>query len=360
VAAARPGPPPLPAERTPSPSASLRPGEQQNVNCTTVPLPMTEGEHANTDLVVDPTGVYIATTLKGPSGLIIWKNGAQYGDVKAGTGLVATGVNASGTVSAYGRRDGHDVPYRGDRTTVTELRLPAGAVSGRAYGINAAGDIVGEATFGPGNYGAVLWPGNDPLRPRLLPTPDGMTSGAHGIADDGRIVGELNDGAVAVLWPVGGTVQFLAPPPGALPGAVARSITGDWVFGEVHYLITTVLDPQTARRVPYQDDVVSYPPVRGRWDLRTGSVEVVGLGGSIGHVVDGDSGTASAAGITRDGTVVLGDVGAANVNGPGRPSFLRVEGEAMDPSGISADGHVLAGGAVHRPADPVPATWTCG
>ncbi|MDG6107925.1 hypothetical protein Daura_34290 [Dactylosporangium aurantiacum] len=63
----------------------------------------------------------------------------------------------------------------------------------------------------------MLWRHTALDAPVLLPTPAGRSSAAHGITDDGRVVGDLDQGAVpyrlsdAGLWRGGAVTPLPAP-----------------------------------------------------------------------------------------------------------------------------------------------------
>jgi uncharacterized membrane protein len=229
--------------------------------------------------------------------------------------------------------------------SVVKLRKPSGALQVSASGINAAGDIVGEASMPGKKFRAVLWRHTALDAPVLLPTPPGKSSSAHGITDDGRIVGDLDQGATPYLWNADGTGVALPTPPG-LPGGVPLRIAGDWVTGLVGYLSIKGFDPDTGRRM----GPGTLRPAR--WQLSTGTVqplEAADVFNGSGH-------------ITADGTMTIDRFtdaalwrGGALTPLPAPPGYNHVS-----ITSVSADGRVLAGGAVKTTGGSAePFLWTC-
>ncbi len=142
----------------------------------------------------------------------IWQNGVmtQLDLLPGATWGEANDINESGVVVGISR-----TPSSGDRPTLwvggvpTELARPAdgGAV---AYGINEAGDVVGQADFQPFQR-AALWQGG--VLTNLGALPNGSRSEARAINNVGQIVGSSYSGdgrPHAVLWQ-NGTIVDLTP-----------------------------------------------------------------------------------------------------------------------------------------------------
>jgi uncharacterized membrane protein len=124
--------------------------------------------------------------------------------------VTPTDIGADGTIVAIGQRadsPGWDVPLLiAPDGRVTEL--DDGPYDGRAYGINAGGEVVGVRFDAPTPDAqrlwarAVVWRGGSPTD---LPTPDGMASVAIDVNADGVVLGfvarpERGAPQRAVLW----------------------------------------------------------------------------------------------------------------------------------------------------------------
>jgi uncharacterized membrane protein len=124
--------------------------------------------------------------------------------------IYATGINASGVVSAYGFiGDLQHHPLVIDANGVTELPLSAGATQGAAFAISNSGYIAGT------NFvTAVLWSS-------LTDVPHEMTAaGAHAVNEHGDAAGAVlgrfgeDDAYRATVWPRSGGVIVADPLPG--------------------------------------------------------------------------------------------------------------------------------------------------
>ncbi|MET7400062.1 hypothetical protein ABZS66_41920 [Dactylosporangium sp. NPDC005572] len=308
--------------------------------CTVTRLP---GTARPMMLALDPSGVH--TAADAGSDVVTWSVGGEEHSVAVGGGANVTvgAVNASGVVVGWLQRNGHDVPYA-IQGRVRELALPSGATGARANGVNAAGDVVGEATLAGGAVRAVLWRHGSAAPAELLPTPASRRSAAYDIGDDGRVVGALDDGAAPYLWQPDGTGSALPTPPGR-PGGIATRITGDWVDGPVDYLATTVADSVSGRR----SGVAA--PIWARWNLRTGTVEVVDLDPISGG-----------AGVTTTGAVLVNTgFGPVLWRPDGVTDLPRPHGfGTVQSTAVSADGAVIVGWATPSSGGSnVPFRWWC-
>ncbi|MEV4518220.1 hypothetical protein AB0K00_55860 [Dactylosporangium sp. NPDC049525] len=320
---------------TPVPSVSAHPS-----GCTVAAVDV-GGEFGAT--YTDPSGRYIVyTRAPDPGRLVLYRDGAVVRQYTSGERFHTAALNTAGTVVGS---LGKDAFRTTDAGTVVTLPRPAGALGVSASGINAAGDIVGEASMPGKKFRAVLWRHTAPDVPVLLPTPSGTSSSADGITDDGRVVGNLDQGAVPYLWNADGTGVALPTPPG-MPGGVPLEIAGDWVTGLVNYLSMKDFDPATGRRTGPGN------PKPARWHLSAGTVEVL----DARDVFNGSGH------IAADGTMVIDRFtdaalwsGGALTPLPAPPGYGRLE-----ITSISADGRVLGGAAIKESIGSIePFRWDC-
>ncbi|GAB3847825.1 hypothetical protein [Dactylosporangium cerinum] len=291
----------------------------------------------------DPSGRYVAfSRAPDPGLLIVYRDGVVVRRHTTGERLQTWALNASGTAIGAVENDAYRTTADG---AVVMLPRPSGATRAWAYGINATGDIVGEAAMPGKTFRAVLWRHTALDAPVLLPTPAGRSSSARGITDDGRILGDLDQGATPYLWNADGTGVALPTPPG-LPGGLPIQIAGDWVTGMVNYLSVQNLDPATGRRTGPGD------PKPARWQLSSGTVEIL----EADDVFNG-SGR-----ITADGTLVINRFtdavfwdGARLTPLPAPPGYDHVQ-----VTSISADGRVIGGAATKNTGGSIePFRWDC-
>ncbi|MGI5184714.1 hypothetical protein ACQEVZ_51510 [Dactylosporangium sp. CA-152071] len=325
---------------TPSPTVSADPS-----GCVATRLPV--GEEDIGSAHTDPSGRYLVFNRAPDPGLVVvYRDGVEVQRFSDGQRLQVTAVSSAGT--AVGRQGGSpDGPaFRTTaQGTLAFLPKPSGALSVSAQGINAAGDIVGEATMPGKKFRAVLWRHSAPDVAVLLPTPSGSSSAAHDIADDGRIVGDFNQGEQPVLWNADLSTTVLPTPPGR-PGGVAQRIAGDWVIGPVNFLAMNGFDAATGRRTGAGD----IPPAR--WHLSAGTVEPL-VAPDI--FAGGNS-------VTADGTVLVNRfdgvvrwTGATVTPVPAPRGYDHAQIES-----VSADGRLLAGAATKSTGGSIePFAWTC-
>lgn len=328
---ARPDPAPSPV-----PSVSVHPS-----GCT---VTMVDVAGDIGPLFTAPDGRHLAfSRLPDPGLLILYRDGAVVREHHTGERLETAALNTAGT--AVGTQ-GSDAFRTAEDGTIVTLRRPAGALRVSAYGINAAGDIVGEASMPGKRFRAVLWRHTALDAPVLLATPSGKSSSAQGITDDGRIVGDLNQGATPYLWNADGSGTVL-PTPAGLPGGLPVDIAGDWVTGIVNLLSNEEFDQATGRRL------IAGNPKLARWHLSTRTVEsfeTTGIFPGSGR-------------IAADGTIVVSQAsGGAAFWSDGKPTPLPTPPgyERVDITSISADGKVLGGGASKSGGGSTePFRWDC-
>ncbi|MFF5228936.1 hypothetical protein [Dactylosporangium sp. NPDC000521] len=330
------GTPSDPAPPAPSPTAS---------GCVAARLPVGNEEIGAAH--TDPSGRYLAfQRAPGPGLLIVYRDGVEVQRFTTSKRMQVTAMSSTGTVIG---KDGESADGAAFRTTASGalafLPKPSGALSVSARGINAAGDIVGEATMPGKKFRAVLWRHGAPDVAVLLPTPSGRSSAAYDIADDGRIVGDFGQGEQPVLWNADLTTTILPTPPGQ-PGGIAQRIAGDWAVGPVNFLVLNAFDPATGRRT----GTGAVPPAR--WHLSAGTVEPLTAADVFagGNSVAADGTVA----VNRfDGAVLWTGTTVTPVPAPRGYDHAQIES-------VSADGKVLAGAATKSTGGSIePFTWTC-
>jgi uncharacterized membrane protein len=148
--------------------------------------------------------------------------------------------------------------------------------------------------------------------------PASGTASAQGITDDGMVVGTLGDGNRPYLWRPDGTGAPL-PSPDQQTAGKALGVQGSWAFGWAG------MDRSGAG-------------VRWvRWNLDTGSVQVVPGVRAMGIAADG-----TVAGITTDASAPVIWRGGADTKLP----YLGEELSVANSIAINADGKVLVGAAM--------------
>jgi uncharacterized membrane protein len=213
--------------------------------CVAAVLP---GDHA-TAREISPNGRIVVGVTGDDEVAAVWTDGAFTPlPAPAGSAAEPHGVNDDGVVVGVADQSGRTVPFVVRGGVYSVLSLPSGA-QGAAHGVNARGDVVGEVWWPNGNSKAVLWRASG--APVTLASTTAW-AGARAIADDGTILGSLDDGATPYAWAPDGTGRALATPDGSKGGKVF-GVAGDYAYG-----------PANSTWV--------------RWQLSTGAVvEVVGL-----------------------------------------------------------------------------------
>jgi probable HAF family extracellular repeat protein len=112
-------------------------------------------------------------------------------DLPGGRGFTPAAINASGQVAGFTTSDGQlprAVVY--DGVGLTELANPGDATATRAFGINAAGVVVGSATLADGTSRAVVWHDGAAydLNSLLASQPGLPLREASAVSDAGQIV----------------------------------------------------------------------------------------------------------------------------------------------------------------------------
>ncbi|MBO0870879.1 MAG: hypothetical protein J2P15_20185 [Micromonosporaceae bacterium] len=251
--------PALPGEEaTTPPNPKARPAWAVGLaQCTITKLPAPPAGMTIETTAGDPTGRYLG--VRGFRGgnyndfvPLLWTTGVGPAALtpQAGTGNMAA-INI-GAINQRGEVVAGNQVYRNGKGSL----LPGLAgYSTEAFGINSAGDVVGEGYKANGSsYVALLWPATGGIR--VLPS-GGKPAFAGGIADDGTIVGWVDH--QPYVWQArGGGGHALPLPAGALGGGAAV-IRGDWVGGGV-------------RTKDSGTDGFATDEYATRWNLRTGEV----------------------------------------------------------------------------------------
>ncbi|WP_203919494.1 hypothetical protein [Rugosimonospora africana] len=309
------------------------------VECTVEPLSgLALGERSPEWVLVDPSGGYVVTEQPRDDGRpvpVLWHGGKAVpiplpdgagGPEDVGMAAVNAGGTAVGTVSHGGHRSAF--VYRDGSTT----RLPGlpGYGDSDAEGIDAAGDIVGDAS-GAGGDVPVIWPAEAPGAVRRIGSAPGS---AAAIGDDGTVVGTGGAG-VPWVWNASGDGHALAlPPDPEVKKGRALAVRGDWAAGWVG-ITDQLVDAETP----------------ARWNLRTGAVKTFpGLtrAGARGVNARGDLVTAHGLG----GDTAIRDGRALNL------SVGRYQGPTAWATWISDDGRTLIGAAL-GPTGTDVVRWHC-
>jgi len=132
------------------------------------------------------------------------------------------------------------------------------------HGLNASGDVVGEAEFSGDRSAAAVWWFGSTKATTLSSTGNGV---AFAIDDDGTAYGTLGDDDQPIYWPKGQPAQPLADPDGGLGGKIF-SVAGQWAIG-----VGGSADPNgSARWVVW--DLTTHS---SRWTASLGLAEVDGV-----------------------------------------------------------------------------------
>ncbi len=116
-----------------------------------------------------------------------------------GAALSAYGINDAGQVVGQEYFNGQSHPFLWDDGDTIELGTLGGS-GGRAYDINNSGQVVGYADLAGGDEHAFLWEDGEMID---LGTLGGPYSSAHGINNEGQVVGYLftsGEGYSGFLW----------------------------------------------------------------------------------------------------------------------------------------------------------------
>ncbi|WP_432827979.1 hypothetical protein [Dactylosporangium sp. CA-092794] len=278
---------------------------------------------------IDPSGRYVIgkTGARDAPRAVLWTDGIPAVLREAFT---PQAVNASGVIAGFTGPDRHggeaqQRPVVHDGTRLVQLPLPDGATGGAAYAVNGHGDVLGTAVRADGSPIAVRWRTGGTAA--IVTTVAGASG--LGLTDDGVAVGFDLPNPHPLRWAADGVTTALPVPRGA-ESATAAAAAGDWAVGDA------TLPPTGSK-----DDLTAEAAVR--WNLRTGAVELIpGVGGhrvSASGTVAGTTGTGAPA-LWHGGRIFTLPLppGAAQFN--------------VTLSGITADGHGLAGG-VEISAGPI-------
>ncbi|UQU62900.1 hypothetical protein COUCH_28225 [Couchioplanes caeruleus] len=309
-------------------------------DCTVERLALPSGDPYSLVSGMDPAGRFVVGRTLREAGtsrldLLVWHGGEPRRAELPGEGQVPRGVNGNGVVvgtteihSAAGPIALRSWVYRDGDVAL----LPGTEVS-EALAVSDSGVVVGTDGKRP-----VLWRPSAGT-PSPLPVPAGAPSEgkAYGISADGHtIVGVLGSGLLRpYVWPAAGKPRELPLPVvggETATGAIAQSVTGDWVAG----MATT-----------RGDDGV---PVR--WNLRTGQAQAFPEYGLAGGTVSADGRMTAAGGGGR--ALLVGAQQTTTLRRLGDAAGSRDTAEA-----ISRDGRSVAGNAASAQGGTVPVVWRC-
>jgi hypothetical protein len=315
--------------------------------CAVVRLPVPPSIPGGVRLTgLDPSGRYaigVGGTGLAPVG-VRWVDGQP---AVLAPSFVPKAVNASGVVVGFTGPDTHgDVDRQRPvvllRAGLVDLPLPAGAIGGVAYGVNASGVVVGTAYLPGGDYRPVVWRAAGTSW--SLTTLDGPGYG-EAITDDDVVVGFTSDSAPKT-WSASGPVRSLP-----VPSATVLSAAGGWAVGD-----TRGDDPAAKGDNP--GDVLGL-----RWNLATGAVErldgftarVVNAAGMVGGAISG-SGPA----FWRDGRVYRLPVPAGGDPGKGTVAGIAGDGDLAGNSAVAGGPRPSStdGSVTENSTGSVPVSWT--
>ncbi|GIH19597.1 hypothetical protein [Rugosimonospora africana] len=286
---------------------------------------------------VDPSGSYVTSSQaierSGAAYPVVWHDGTAV-EIPLPNGADAAQINAvnvHGAVVGMASHGPHGMfafVYRNGTTTAL-AKLPGYTLSS-ADGINATGDIVGNAFNDQGDEIPVIWPAAAPGTVHRLGTAAGTP---YAIADDGTIVGSRGDGDAPWVWNASnGTAAGLPlTTPADQPKGQALAVRGDWAAGWVGeagggHLTSARWNLRTGA-VQLFPGLFSGPPrgVNARGDLVTGPGEASSgntavRGGTALLLAVGPyrADIASASWISDDGTTLIGTVKDGNTDTPVR------------------------------------------
>ena len=376
--------PPSAASSSGAPSAKASATAQKPTECEIVGLPLPGGlagrgvSQPSRVFVtaMDPTGNYVVAgafaAANDLAAVILWHNRVPMVLPTAGAGMVmnAVAVNSHGVVAGTGEVAGQGYAWVYRNGVV--MKLPSADGYGRlvqVQAVNESGDVLGTALSESGDRSAVVvWPAAEPDQPQIQPALTGKLEGflAGAFTDGGGVqawsttAGSPASTSLRTLWSGDGRRRVLPLPDGFATGAIS-GVRGSWAFGEARKQTPSV--SVSAGNKTGRVRTSGSAPTSVRWDLRTGTVEVVAgtlptynmdLGVMPGFAAtDGAAGGKSAIGYSALG---------GNVNG--QTFILPVPDGAASPVAVNSDGSVVAGSV--GPADDHgyagktrPALWRC-
>jgi probable HAF family extracellular repeat protein len=197
---------------------------------TKINAPSSNGVRAN---AIDGAGNIAGSYLISAGDAHAFRWNASSGFVDLGTlggGFAdALGISGEITVGSSTVAPGDIRGFISDASGMRDLPLPAGAHHGHAFGVNASGIAVGDATFPDGSVHALKYEGGMAIDLGTLP--DRRNSTALAISDSGVIVGTAYNGGpsdqTAVMW-VNGSITSLGP-----GTATAVDAAGDIAVGGI-------------------------------------------------------------------------------------------------------------------------------
>jgi len=331
------------------------PAEPKQASCSMTMLSVPPGGRTGRISYIDPTGTWVV------NGNVLWH--IANADVSAAfqprvlpvdATATAVAVNPNGVVIGSGAHGGW--VYRDGK--VTDLPLLAESVGNTARAIDAAGDIVGSASFTGGPNGnqdvAVIWPASNYAAVRPLPAPaTGRYVEAVGISDNGTIIGEIDSGEALYLWPSPSRAGHKLANPRAEPPVFSAGINDRWALA-------------AAGGQTLVGGNAFY-----RYNLRTGAVTVLPEQVGSNHMDNATDGSLIdlAGDVLAPGEAAPAHAGTNTVIRKGADVVLPIMTVRYGPlvsfsaaTAISADGHLIAGSTpVMHENKPVlyPLLWYC-
>jgi len=283
-------------------------------------------------LVMDPTGRYLAGYIDESRGgrrhAVMWTAGAfteLHLPVAAPTPMA---VNSRGMIAGRAQRNQQSTGWLFHDGTFVELHQPPGAKAVFVNGMNANGDVVGEAEFSDGRGMAVVWWFGSSEATLLS---NAANSVAFAIDDNGTAYGTLGDGDQAAYWPKGQPARSLPGPDGGNVGKVFH-VAGGWAIG-----VGAAGPDGEARWV-----VWNLATHGSRWTAPLGlaEVEAVNAQGWL-------AGSTEGLGSRKPSRPAVRRYGVTQVLPP-----LNEDQTTGTADGISADGHTVTGTFDPGPFDP--------
>lgn len=346
------------------PSTGAPPAVRGPADCRIVDLPVPGGLAAAGVTqpsrvfvtAMDPSGSYVVAGAFGASNylaaVILWHDRVPTVLPLGGPGPVESvvAVNSRGVVAGTGEAAGQGYAwvYRDGVFT----RLPN--VDGyhrlvEVDAVNDSGDVLGSALSESGDRSAVLvWPAADPGQPRVQSALTGKVDGliAATYTDDGDIrawsAAATSPAAASLrtLWSGDGRRRLL-PVPAGFASAGISGVRGSWAFG------TATRKVPASRQTPAGGLTPAGKKVRAtgggqvpvRWDLRTGTVEVVAGTLPTYNMDLGVMPAFAASEATGGGEAAPSFTALAG----GRVFLLPASGGAASPVAVDDDGSVVAG-----------------
>ncbi|BCY05390.1 hypothetical protein [Actinoplanes sp. L3-i22] len=321
------------------------PAVKAPTSCTIEALPVPHGALQALVASGDPTGKYFVGRSYPKAGgyqAIMWHDGVSVevplpGDLEESL----TDVNSTGTAVGWSLiGEGTSMPYVYSDGKVTKL---PGTGSAATAAINNKGAIVGDDGAYP-----LLWTSKT-ATPRRLPMPEGSQTGtAVDIAEDGTVIGTLDNKVPYVWLPDGSHHALDLPDLGGGKQVEGRlfHIRGDWVTG----VVNEAGSGKAAGLKRAQGEVHAV-----RWNLRTGKSELID---QLDKSADALNAQGWLTGISKQGGATL-LAGNTLVPLPGLAPPNPQDGLADIANTISDNGQTIGGQSNDASTAIQPVLWHC-